>query len=83
MAKEKYPVVLEPTKDGFDFVLCDGFRIGAEHNWGPGDLLKIKNALIYAYELGAQTDEEKSEKKKESKKLITEKVVKGNITETV
>lgn len=82
MAKEKYPVVLEPTADGFDFVFSDGFRFTAEHNWGPIDLLKIKNALIYSYELGAQTDEEKAEKKKETKKLITEKVVKGNIKET-
>jgi len=78
-------VLLEPTIDGFEFVFCDGFRVPAEHNWGPFDLRKIKMALEYAYELGLQTETPKSEDKpkKEKKQLITEKVVKGNVKETI
>lgn len=86
MSEQKtIPVLLEPTKDGFNFVFADGFTIGAEHNWGPSDLLKIKNALEYAYLLGLQTETPKEEDKpkKDKKQLITEKVVKGNIKETV
>lgn len=81
MAKEKYPVLLEPTKDGFDFVFNDGFRVTADDEWRPDELLKIKNALMYAYELGAQSHD--LETKKEKKGLITEKVVKGNIKDTI
>lgn len=76
--KSEYPILLEPTDEGFDFVFSDGYRISADEEWTPSELLKIKNALTYAYNLGAGIPNEKPIKKS----LITEKVVKGNIKET-